>query len=179
MMPRWPFLVALCAAIMVGTLSYRDHVFNAGIAAESTRRDAIDANNNLAAERARDALDARIRLLQGMLDDARARVAALKKDLDDETAISNQRRADLLAGAAHDRVLVHAACPTSQAATDGQAAGGAPAAVDSGSGIEVDLDPRVAGWLEGVRADHNAAVERLGACIQQYDAVKSAVDAMP
>lgn len=179
MMPRWPFLVALCAAIAVGALSYRDHVFNAGVAAESTRRDAIDARSSLAATQARDTLNARIRLLQGMLDDARARVVALKKDLDDETAISDRRRADLLAGAAHDRVLIRAACTAGKTGPDGQSQGAGAGAVDSGTAIEADLDPRVASWLEGIRAERNAAIARLGACIQSYDAVKAAADAMP
>ena len=149
MMPRWPFLVALCAAIAVGALSYRDHVFNAGVAAESTRRDAINARNSLAATQARDTLDARIRVLQGMLDDARARVVALKQDIDDETAISDRRRADLLAGAAHDRVLIRAACTAGQTGPDGQSQGAGAGAVDSGPAFDVGTEARPARGTSG------------------------------
>jgi hypothetical protein len=178
-MPRWPFIAAICAALVFGALAYRGHVYDSGVAAESTRRDAIDAHNSLAATQARDDLNARIRVLQSMLDTARAQVEQIKKELDDANQISTQRQSDLLAGRAHERVLVDATCAASKISPDGQAPGGTAGAVDSGSGIEVDLNPRVASWLERVRADHNAAVERLDACIQQYDAVKAAADAMP
>lgn len=177
--PRWPFLAALVVAIMVGSLTYRDHVYKSGVSAESTRRDAIDARNSLAATQARDDLNARIRLLQGMLDVARDQVAKLKSEFDDANKISVQRSTDLLAGRAHDRVLVRTTCTAGQTDPAEQAAGAGAGAVDQGTSIETDLDPRVASWLEGVRAEHNAAVERLGACIQSYDAVKAASDAMP
>lgn len=175
--PRWAIYLVICIAIAAGALGYRAHVYHTGVADESARRDAIDAKNNAVAKQARADLNARIAVLQGMLDTARKQVAKLKKDLDDEQAVSTKRQADLAAGHERERVLIRAV--TSQASPDGQAPGAAAAGVDSGTSVETDLDPRVAGWLEGVRAEHNAAVERLDACIQSYDAVKAAVDAMP
>jgi len=48
--------------------------------------------------------------------------------------------------------------------------------MDTGASVEADLDPRTAGWLEGVRERHNEAVNRLNACVEAYGAVKKAAD---
>jgi hypothetical protein len=181
--PKWLAQVlaalAVVAALVLGARAYLDHVYNNGVAAERSRRDTIDAKNSAAAERARADLNARIRALQGTLATARAVRDRLQLELDHEKTISNQRQADLLAGRARERVLVRAAGRTGQAGADGKVAGTCTGALDRDAAVEVDLDPGVASWLEGVRSDHNGAVKRLDACIKAYGAVKAAADAMP
>lgn len=178
MIPRPIIYLVLAGLLIGGAAAYRDHVYGLGVTAERVRRDDLDHRRSLAADAERDALNGRIRAAQADLNIARANLGRKDLELQHAQEISNQRAADLAAGRARERVLVRAASqrpvdpdrPTIRATA---------ADLDPDAPIEADLDPRVAGWLEGVRADHNAAIERLDACVQSYDAVKAAADAMP
>lgn len=172
------------AAVLAGVAAFHVHAVNsahrAGIKQEAERRDTIDAKNAALANDALLAANGRVRILQAQLTAAEIDRQKLQQENDHEKAISSQRAADISAGRQRERVLVRtvttASCNTAQAGPPGGAGSGF---VDPGASVEVDLDPGVGGWLEGVRGRHNDAVQRLDACIKAYGEVKAAVDAMP
>lgn len=170
-------LLAALAVFHVHTVSSAHH---AGVVQESERRDAIDARNTALANGALLVANGRVRSLQAQLAAAEIDRQKLQQENDHEKAISSQRAADIAAGRQRERVLVRtsatASCNPAQAGPPGGAGSGF---VDPGASVEVDLDPGVGGWLEGIRGRHNDAVQRLDACIKAYGEVKAAVDAMP
>jgi hypothetical protein len=177
--PEWAAklaaLIALAAALIGGAAWYHHHVFEQGVAQESLRRDKIEGENSARADKERDALNVKIATAQKELDAARVTLAALKEDYVNAQAISSDRQRRLRD--ATDRMSILARPRPSD--PNGPPQGGPAGPVDTGASVEVDIDPGVSSWLEGLRAEHNAAVERLQACIVKYDAVKTAADAMP
>jgi len=172
-------IVALALGLWAGFVWHDHHVFEQGVAQEQTRRDALDAANNAKAEAERQRLNAQLVKVQAQLDAARLSVAQLQAEVDHEQAISSDRQQRLLAGTERERVLIRALAP-SQAGANGQAQGPAAGTVDQAGGASsATLDPAVAGSLEWMRATRNTALKGLQACIIRYDALKTAVDAMP
>jgi hypothetical protein len=166
-------------ALLVALVAWHAHTVQlarqAGTEQESTRRDAIDVQNTLAANRALLAANARLRVAQADLAAAQLDLQKLQQENDREKSISSDRQRRLLAGAERMSVLTRAR-PSNPAQT-GSAAGAAASTVDPGTGVVYDLDPAVAAGLEGIRARHNDAVNRLNACVTDYDQVKAAADA--
>jgi hypothetical protein len=169
--------LALCGLLtLFGTATYH-HVLAEGVKQESVRRDAIDAANTIAANRALMALNERLRSAQAALTAAQSDLQRLQQENDRGKAISSDLQRRLLAGNERLSVLVKAgSCHPDPA---GSPASSTAAAVDTGTGLVYDLDPAVAAGLEGIRAGHNDAVNRLAACVKAYEAVKTAADAMP
>lgn len=168
------------AGLLIGfALEYRTHVYQQGVDFERVRRDGIDAEKTRVAKLETARLNGAVAGTQAALEMTLIELDRIKLELKNEKILSASRQSDLSAGRVRERVLVRTVSANRTAAANGQAQGSAAGDLDPGSGVEVDLDPRVASWLEGVRADHNAAVKRLGACVASYDAVKAAADAMP
>lgn len=167
-------------ALLVALVGWHAHTVHlarqAGIEQESTRRDAIDASNTLAANRALLALNERMKAAQVKLAKVQEDLQKLQQENDREKAISSDRQRRLLAGDERMSVLTRARA-ASNPAQAGPPAGAPAAAVDPATGVVYDLDPAVAAGLEGIRARHNDAVNRLGACVTAYDSVKAAADA--
>jgi len=174
---KWGAALALLISIPLGAAWYHAHVYHAGELAQKTVDDARDKRNSDAADAERIVLNDKVAAAQALLKVAQDDLVKLQKDYDDANAISKQRAADLAAGTIRERVLVRAA---KQPADPNEPVAGGPAAVlGDDASYETYLDPGVASWLEGIRGERNAAVERLNACVSDYNAVKAAADAMP
>jgi Skp family chaperone for outer membrane proteins len=168
--------LALAGGLAAAGVAYHHHVYQQGVSAESVRRDVIEAANSKRADDERAALNKRIAAVQADLDKARTRVAELSRDYENEKAISAQRKRALAAGDERMQILAR----KRSADPHGPPSGAATGTVDSGSRSDTyDIDPAVAANLEQLRADHNGAIKALNACVEQYDALKSAADAMP
>lgn len=166
-------------ALLVALAGWHAHTVHlahkAGVQQESTRRDTIDARNTIAAGRALLVLNERVHAAQAALAIAQLDLQKLQQENDREKLVSSQRQADLLAGRERLSVLTRAA-GASNPAQSGSPTGAAAATVDPRAGVTIDLDPAVAAGLEGIRARHNDAVNRLDACVKAYDAVKKAAE---
>jgi hypothetical protein len=175
--PPWKIGTALvlAAALVAGAASYHHHVFAQGEAHDKARSDAVIAANTLAVTKELLAINGRVRVAQAELAKAQEDLQRLQQENDREKAISSDRQRRLLAG--DERMSVLTRARPSDPAQAGPAAGAAASTVDPGAGVVYDLDPAVAAGLEGIRAGHNDAVNRLGACILAYDKVKTAADA--
>lgn len=177
--PAWAAELLIAVLALGASVAWYDHklseAHSAGVGEEAARNDAETARNTALAQS--ELLDAngRLREAQEQLAAAQADLQKLQQENNHEKAISNKRQRDLAVGVERERVLVHvtSACHPAQA---GQAESASATPMDNGPGAEADLDPGVAGWLEGVRSRHNDAVDRLNACISAYRAVKRAAD---
>jgi hypothetical protein len=174
--PTWLAKVAaigLAAGLLIGAaIGYRSHLINSGIAIEATRRDKIDAENSARAGAELARINAKLAGTQAQLTAALAHLDQLKSDLDHEKAASTALQSDLAAGRRRLSVLTRARAPDSA----GQAPGAAAAGVDPGAAVTADLDPAAAASTAGLTGEGDAAIIRLNACIQAYDAVKAAAD---
>lgn len=172
---KWIASLLLIGAVLGGGAWVHHHIYHQGELAADARNAAINKTNSDHADAERNLLNGKIALAQANLNAARAALAVLQKDYDNEKTVSSQRQLDLLAGRERMRIL------TRQRPTDPnrQAASGPAGPVDQGTAVVEDIDPGVSAWLERFRAGNNAAIDRLNACIVKYDAVKAAADAMP
>lgn len=175
----WLLQLLLAAAAMMGTAAAlvwtHHHIYHQGEVAADARNAATNKANSDRADHERNFLNAKVALAQANLTKARAELAVLQGNYDNEKAISTQRQLDLLAGRERMRILTRQRpADPNRPPTSGPAG-----PVDPGTAVTEDIDPGVSAWLEWFRAEHNAAVDRLNACIVKYDAVKAAADAMP
>lgn len=178
--PNWLAELVAGALLVLGLwagIAWHDHkVFDRGVAQEKTRRDAIDAANSAKAEAERTRLNKLLASAQAELNSAIANLNQLKTELDHEKLVSSQRQADLLAGRERLRVLVRT---ERQADPSGHAQGASTSNMDQGTEVVADLAGTTAIAIDRLRTEHNEAVSRLDACIQAYDAVKTAADKQP
>lgn len=178
-LPNWmvqAILALLLAAVLFGSLAgLHHHVYHQGEVAADARNAKVNKANSDRANAERDKLNKQIAAVQAELDAARATVAAIKKEMDDEKAVSTERQRRLVAGDERMRILTR----QRPAGPEQPPASGCAGGLDPQASVEADIDPAVAGWLEGFRLEHNEAIRRLDACILRYDAVKAAADAMP
>jgi hypothetical protein len=170
--PRWVAIAVLCAAAAGAAMAYRTHLIHIGVSLEAARRDVIDAENSARARAALTQINAKLASTQAQLTAALAHLDQLKSDLDHEKAASTALQSDLAAGRRRLSVLTRARAPDSA----GQAPGAAAAGVDPGAAVTADLDPAAAASTAGLTGEGDAAIIRLNACIQAYDAVKAAAD---
>jgi predicted nucleic acid-binding Zn-ribbon protein len=164
----------LAVALIGGYKTWEHHIFEQGVAQEKARRDKIDADNTIKAQDELAALNAKVRQAQSELASARDRLASLETELQHEKDTSADYQRRLAAGTERMRVLTI----QRKAADTGPAAGTAPAAVDPGAEVVADLAPSAGAAIERLRLNENSAVIRLEACINAYDAVKAAADAL-
>lgn len=175
--PAWAAKLAayalLVAVVVTSALVYRHSLIQQGVAQESTRRDAIERRNSEAAKAELAVLTAKHLAAQAQLAAAREALDKLKEDLDHEKTDSVVQQRCLAIGACRLSVLTRQR-PAGRPAE----AGSTPAAgVDSGTSVVSDLDPTVAANLEWLRSQNNEAIQRLEACVGEYDAVKAAAEA--
>jgi hypothetical protein len=170
--PRWVAIAVLCAAAAGAAMAYRTHLIHIGVSLEAARRDVIDAENSARARAALTQINAKLASTQAQLTAALAHLDQLKSDLDHEKAASTALQSDLAAGRRRLSVLTRARAPDSA----GQAPRAAAAGVDPGAAVTADLDPAAAASTAGLTGEGDAAIIRLNACIQAYDAVKAAAD---
>lgn len=184
MNPLTPYLawlrIGLVAVVLAGAAAWHAHAVSsahhAGVVQESERRDAIDARNTAAANTALHEANEHVRALQATLADLQARLSHLSQENENAKIADARRHADLLAG--RDRMRVDVQPAARDLAQAGSAAGAAAAGVDPEPAAQYDLSPAAAAGLDAIRGEHNEAVRRLGACIEAYDKVKAAVDAL-
>jgi hypothetical protein len=173
--PRWFAVTALCILSGAAALAYRAHLIEVGVAQESARRDAIDAENDRRAKAQLAQLNARVTAAQNKLDATLTDLSHLRTELSHEQAKSAALQSDLAAGRRRMSVAVTGTCTP---AHSGQGEGAGPAGLDPpGGGSTVDLQPRVASDLEWLRQTRDDALTGLRACIAAYGAVKTAADA--
>jgi hypothetical protein len=170
--PRWGAIAMLCVLTALGALAYRASLIRHGVAIESGRRDAVDAENARQAKAALATLNTQVKAAQGKLTAAIADLAQLKTELDNEKTASAVLQSDLAAGRRRLSVLTRPR--KADPAGHDQAAG--TAAMDPRGDVTADLSPRVASDLEWLRQTRNDAIGGLHACITAYDAVKTASD---
>lgn len=179
MIPLWAIKAgagALLSLALFGGWKWREHVvYHRGELAEHARGEARAKIESDRADAQRDALNKQIAVAQASLTAARANLALLKLELDNEKAISSDRQRRLLAGTERMRVLVRARPP----GPNGSPGGFGTGLVDTGADVVADLAGGTAAAIDQLRVDHNEAVRRLEACVIAYDAVKAAADAMP
>jgi hypothetical protein len=173
--PRWLAVAALCILSGAAALSYRAHLIQVGVAQESARRDAIDAENDRRAKAQLAQMNERVKITQDKLDATLADLSDLYTELSHEQAKSATLQSDLAAGRRRMSVAIAATCA---AARPGQGEGAGAAGLGSpGGGRTVDLEPRVASDLEWLRQTRDDSLVGLRACITTYGAVKAATDA--
>lgn len=178
---RWLAWLALTGAVAGGALWYRHTLFEQGVvqgvAIDKVRSDKIIAAADLGAQTEQARINGELAALLKAYHLAVADLEKLRKEYDDEKAISNQRQLDLLAGRERLRVLTRPrASPVPQ---NGPPQSGTPADVDPAAGVVADLDPRAAAWIDGLRTERNAVVLRLNACVAEYDALATYVNNTP
>lgn len=172
---KWIAGLLLIGTVLGGGAWIHHHIYHQGELAADARNAVINKANSDRANAERNLLNGKIALAQSNLTAARATLAVLQKEYDDEKVISNQRHADLLAGRERMRVLAR----QRPANPNRPAEGGSAGPVDQGAEIVVDLAGSAAAAIDQLRVDRNEAIRRLEACIVKYDAVKAAADAMP
>lgn len=127
--------------------------------------------HNVVAQAALDAANVRVEVAQKRLNDT----AKVLKEKEDELAKSNQKSVDLerayAVGTQRLRVRTSGNCPQqAQSETAGK--------VDQGTSVVQDLHPSVAAGLERLRRNENAAIDRLNACVIQYEELEKAVNSL-
>lgn len=172
--PTWAAKIAayalLVTIVVTAALAYRSSLIQDGVQIEKDRRDKIDAANTLKAKTELAFLNGELRAKQFALDKAILDLNQKKTELQNEQAesIAYQRR--LAAGTERMSVLVR----ERRIAQAGSAPSAAIGGLDSDTYVIQDLAGNVAAAIERVRANENAAIDRLEACIKAYDAVEAA-----
>ncbi len=172
---RWIAWTALAGGIAASGLWYRHALIEDGVALDKARSDKVIAAANTAASTEQMRLNGELSALRRVYLAAVADLTKMKKDYDDEKAISAQRQLDLLAGRERLRVLTRPR-PT---VANGSFESGTTTGVDPAAGVEADLDGRAAAWIDGLRTERNAVVARLNACVADYDALAAYVNSAP
>ena len=172
--PEWAAKIAayalLAAVIVFAALSYRSHLIGTVVAQEKSRRDAIDAANTARANAELATLNGKLRVAQALLDQAIIDLNTKKQELQHEQDQSLDYQRRLAAGTDRMSVLVR----ERRIAQAGSLAGSAIAGVDQDTYVVQDLAEQSAVAIERLRANENAAIDRLNACIVAYDAVEAA-----
>lgn len=168
LLANWRLLIAAVALIGVVFGGFECH--HLGVKQEGARRDAIAAKKAIATAKELAALNEKIRVAQADLATARIALEKLEEVNRNEQIASTKRESALRAGTERLR----ADFVKRGAGQAGSPAGGPASDLDHNASIAEDLAPEVAGNLESLRRNENNAIDRLGACIKAYDAVKSA-----
>jgi hypothetical protein len=170
--PAWAVKLAAVLALCVAGAAYHHHVFHAGELRERAVGAAREAKQSQIATAAVVILNTRVAVAQADLALARARVAFLEPELQNEKAVSDDRQRRLVAGAERMQILTR----QRPAGPPGTGQGAAAVGVDSEPAVVADIDGTVAANLEWLRSTRDSAVKRLNACVVEYDALKEAVD---
>jgi len=172
--PTWVAKIAayalLVTIVVTSAFAYRTHVFNSGVAEERGRRDAIEIANSVKAEKELAVLNGKMLAAQSALDQAIADLNEKKVELQNEQNESLDYQRRLAAGTERMSALVR----ERRIAQAGSAPSSTIGGVDSDSYVIQDLSEQSAIAIERVRANENAAIDRLNACIKAYDAVEAA-----
>lgn len=168
--------VALLVAFIVGYVWWDHHVFQQGVTQEKNRRDAIDAKNTIAAQKALGEANEKVRLAQSGLSDAINKLQDKQTELQNAKSTAASFQSDLLSSRKRLSVLIS----NNKSSTNqiGSVDSASTVKLDTQSTITAYLDPTVAAGLVGIVSTGDQAITRLNGCIAAYDAVKSASDAL-
>lgn len=172
--PAWAAKIAayalLVTIVVTAALAYRSSLIQDGVQIEKERRDKIDAANTLKANTELAFLNGELRAKQAALDKALLDLNQKKTELQNEQAESADYQRRLAAGTERMSVLVRERRIAQAGSSPSATIGG----LDSDTYVIQDLSERAAIGIERLRANENAAIDRLNACITAYDAVEAA-----
>lgn len=172
--PAWAAKIAAYALIVTiivaSALAYRSSLIQDGVQIEKDRRDKIDAANTLKAQTELAFLNGELRAKQAALDKAILDLNQKKTELQNEQVESANYQRRLATGTERMSVLVR----ERRIAQAGSAPSATIGGLDSDTYVIEDLSERSAIAIERLRANENAAIDRLNACITAYDAVVAA-----
>lgn len=164
----------MIAALFAAYGAWHHHIYQSGVDAENTRWLKIESDAKAKAESVLAVSNGKVKALQAILDDTQSKLTAKLKGLQDAKVTAASLTSDLRSGAKRMsvRASAPAGCPT------GSLEGSAPVNDDHGTEITADLDPALAADIANDYATGDQAIMRLNACIESYDAVKAAADAL-
>lgn len=175
MNPLTPYLtyIKIGAAIaLVLALFAAKHYYDQGIrdkeiaVCEVARKDA-----NAEADKKIIELNATVKTQQDQLNTAALKIANQGTELKNVQAESKNYQSQLAAGTKRLRVAI---ATNSEDCAAGQSTSTAVGNVDNGTAITADLSAEVASGLVGIASEGDSAIMRLNACIESYNAVRSA-----
>jgi hypothetical protein len=175
--PLWAAKLALAGFLLVvaagGAVAVVHHIYHRGELASDARAEAREKENSRLADLELAKLNEKVNQAKAELALAVADLVRIETELSHEKRDSAALQAEYLAGAKRLSVLVRqrSADPT------GPSPGAGTAVVGDGPTVIADLPGETSSHLEELRSTREQAIDRLEACVAQYQAVAKAVNA--